>query len=275
MKRALLVFLLSLVPLGAGAEPGGLAVTPYHGRPASIGSAANGCLSGGVAMPISGPGWEVLRPDRNRFWGNPALISFLLEKVKETRKLGTILIADIAQPRGGHMVFGHGSHQTGVDVDILFHLADGPIPADQRADPHLDGLVMVTPEGRTDPEKWGASQRALVKIFAKDPRVERIFVNPVIKRALCETAGSDRDWLRRVRPWWGHQEHFHVRLKCPANSPRCIPGPALPPGDGCGAELRSWIDSGDWKAEPHPPPGPQPVYRRTMPAACRTILGAP
>ncbi len=36
--------------------------TPIPGPAHSIGSAANGCLVGAVALPLSGRGWETLRP---------------------------------------------------------------------------------------------------------------------------------------------------------------------------------------------------------------------
>ena len=44
-----------------------------------------------------------------------------------------------------------------------------------------------------------------------------------------------------MRPWWGHDDHFHVRLACPADSPECTPQAPLPPGDGCDA-LAWWFD---------------------------------
>ena len=76
---------------------------------------------------------------------------------------------------------------------------------------------------------------------AEDPAVERIFVNAAIKKAMCREAGSDRAWLAKVRPWWGHAEHFHVRLDCPPDSPQCKPQPPVPAGDGCGHELDYWF----------------------------------
>jgi penicillin-insensitive murein endopeptidase len=81
----------------------------------------------------------------------------------------------------------------------------------------------------------------VLRWFAADERVERVFVNPVVKRALCQSAGTDRGWLHKLRPWWGHDEHFHVRLACPADSPECQPQPPLAAGDGC-EELAWWFN---------------------------------
>lgn len=266
---SILLLLLASSSVAAAAETAGVATVPFPGPARSIGSAANGCLAGGRALPLSGPGWETLRPERNRFWANPALLSFIAEKAGELPPPWRLLVADIAQPRGGHMVNGHGSHQTGIDVDILYRLSDHPLDDEERARPAMDGVL--DRDGAFLPARWGAEQTALVRLFASDPRVERIFVNPAIKQALCDGAGDDRAWLHRLRPWWGHDDHFHVRLRCPPGDADCIPGPPLPPGDGCGAEVRSWISSGDWKSVPKPNPSAKP-RRVELPAACRGIL---
>lgn len=240
--------------------------TPYPGPAASIGSAANGCLAGALPMAQAGPGWQVLHPSRNRFWGHPALISFLSEMAPQVRPWGTLLVGDLAQPRGGRMTSGHGSHQTGLDVDLMFRLA-GEDGLDVEA-PVLPSVVL--PNASLDPALWGKSQEAVLRLFASDARVERIFVNPVIKDSLCR-ATSEAPWLAKLRPWWGHDEHFHVRLACPDGDASCIPGAALPEGTGCGAEVKSWIASGAWRSRPPRPavPAPPPV----PPAACRAILG--
>ena len=92
-----------------------------------------------------------------------------------------------------------------------------------------------------DPEVWTRERTELIRTAAQEPEVERIFVNAAIKRALCREAGSDRDWLAKVRPWSGHDHHFHVRIFCPADSPQCKPQPPPEPGDGCGHELDYWF----------------------------------
>lgn len=256
---------VDLLSVLEGRQPG-MGQGPTSGPSRAIGGAANGCLAGGKALDESGPGWEVLRPARNRYWGTSELLAFLKDRAQRTRELGTLLIADMSQPRGGRMPSGHGSHQTGVDVDILYRLADKPLTDKERSEPVMDSVLL--PTGALNPQLWGPHQTELLRIFASDPRVERIFVNPAIKMDLCKSVKGDRAWLRRLRPWWGHNEHFHVRINCPLGDMDCISGPPLPPGDGCGAEVQSWITSGAWAVAPTG--GARP--RRLPPLACRDIL---
>ncbi len=64
-------------PATAAKELFGRKTEPAKMAPSSIGFYAKGCLAGGVALPIDGPAWQVMRLSRNRNWGNPHLISFL------------------------------------------------------------------------------------------------------------------------------------------------------------------------------------------------------
>ena len=59
------------------------------------------------------------------------------------------------------------------------------------------------------------------KRAASYPEVERILVNPGIKKKLCDTVNGDRGWLRKVRPFWGHDYHFHIRIGCQPGSTGC------------------------------------------------------
>jgi len=101
-------------------------------------------------------------------------------------------------------------------------------------------------------------------------------VAPGIKKELCETAGEDRGWLRKVRPYYGHNYHFHVRLGCPPGAPCRAQSPA-PPGDGCGADLDYWYSAAPYKQASPPPKPATPVTLAHLPPACRTVLesGAP
>src|SRR5262249_51523058 len=86
----------------------------------SIGFYSRGCLAGAVALPVSGPSWQVMRVSRNRNWGHPRLVAYLERLAKDARSFGWpgLLIGDLSQPRGGPMPSGHNSHQIGLDADI-------------------------------------------------------------------------------------------------------------------------------------------------------------
>ena len=124
-----------------------------------------------------------------------------------------------------------------------------------------------------DPARFGASHVALIRRAASYPEVARIFVHPGIKRALCDAAGTDRAWLAKVRPWWGHDSHFHLRLRCPEGEPLCRDQDPPPDGDGCGAELAWWLSDEPWRPKPPGPP-PRPITLAELPSECRVVLGA-
>jgi penicillin-insensitive murein endopeptidase len=252
---------------------------PLPGSARSIGFYATGCLAGGVALPITGPGWQVMRLSRNRNWGNPELIAFLERFGKDAKKIGWngLLVGDMSQPRGGPMITGHSSHQVGLDADIWFTpMPDHVLTREER---EMEGAVnMVAPDRRdVDPKVWTHERTQLIRIAAQDPVVTRIFVNAAIKKAMCREAGSGREWLSKVRPWWGHSEHFHVRIVCPADSPECKPQPPPGPGDGCGHELDYWFKESTLHPKPPPvPEKPKPsLTLAALPAACRQVVMAP
>jgi penicillin-insensitive murein endopeptidase len=253
--------------------------TPLAGPPRSIGGYADGCLAGGVALPITGPSWQVMRLSRNRNWGNPGLIKFLERFAGNAKQVGWngLLVGDMSQPRGGPMITGHSSHQVGLDADIWFT----PMPDHvmSREEREFDGAVdMVAPDHRdVDPKVWSHTRTEMIRAAAEDPAVTRIFVNAAIKKAMCREAGADRDWLSKVRPWWGHAEHFHVRISCPADSPQCKPQPPVPAGDGCGHEMDFWFqDSVLHPPPPAEPPKPKPgITLAHLPPACKDVVMAP
>src|SRR5574341_2474466 len=73
-----------------------IAATPAAGAARAIGYYANGCIRGAVALPLEGPGWRVLRPQRNRNWGHPDLVATLRELGRRVRAATgkAMLIAD-------------------------------------------------------------------------------------------------------------------------------------------------------------------------------------
>jgi penicillin-insensitive murein DD-endopeptidase len=252
---------------------------PFPGPPRSIGGYADGCLEGAIPLPVDGPAWEVMRLSRNRNWGSPHLVSFLERFGKLAKKIGWngLLVGDMSQPRGGPMITGHASHQVGLDADIWFTpMPDHVLTPEERE--FNSAVNMITGDQLdVDPKVWTLTRTELIRTAAEDPKVTRIFVNAAIKKAMCREAGSAEGWLAKVRPWWGHSEHFHVRIACPADSPECKPQPPVPPGEGCGHELDFWFK----EATLHPPPPlipPKPKPAMTLaglPPACNQIVTAP
>ncbi len=248
---------------------------PSPGASRPMGSYAEGCLAGAASLPIDGPHWQVMRLSRNRNWGTPQLISYIEKFSADAAKVGWpgLLIGDMAQPRGGPMITGHASHQVGLDVDIWFTpMPDHTMSAEERETKEATSLL-IPGKLAIDPAKWSDSYARLLKQATSYPEVVRIFVSPAIKKQLCETAGADTSWLRKLRPWTDHEDHFHVRLACPPGVAGCTNQAPPPPGDGCGAELASWF-------KPAPPPAPhkgpyrepREVTLADLPKACSGIL---
>lgn len=274
--RALTVLLLSWLgvwPALAGNAWSAVGA-PLPGPPQVIGSHAAGCIAGAVALPLIGTGYQVMRPSRNRYYGHPRLIRFVERLGQQTAAQGAqLLIGDLGQPRGGPMPSGHRSHQSGLDVDVWFLQQ----PRDRRltrADTErIEMLSMIQPAaGVLQRSRWSPRYRDALRAAALAPEVERIFVNPIIKQALCVTE-SNPDWLEKVRPWWGHDAHFHVRLACPPNDSQCKPQKPFPPGDGCDPELAKWVDEiVQATLYPKPRPKPEPPSAQRLPVACDAVL---
>nr|WP_321458588.1 penicillin-insensitive murein endopeptidase [uncultured Cohaesibacter sp.] len=255
---------------------------PANLQARSIGSYAKGCQAGAVALPVDGPAWQAMRLSRNRNWGQPVLVDFLEKLARDAKAYdgwNGLLVGDMSQPRGGPMSSGHASHQIGLDADIWLR----PMPAQRFTVNQREtesAISMLKAGTRTvDPRKFTSAQFRLIKRAASTPGVERIFVHPGIKKALCDMAGSDRAWLRQVRPWYGHYYHFHVRLACPPGNSACKNQAPPPQGDGCGKELAWWLSDAPWTPK-KPDPKKPPVKKRVvtladLPDACRAVLEAP
>lgn len=238
----------------------------------TVGSYNAGCIRGSQALPLNGAGYQVMRPSRQRYFGHPELLGFIqyLGHAVAAQQLGTLLIGDLAQHYGGPMPSGHRSHQTGLDVDIWYWL-DSPATAQELSTEQRETLSAPAYVDETTLKilqpNWQAAHTEVLKAAASHPQVERIFVNPAIKAYLCQTIGADeRHWLHKIRPWWHHADHFHVRLKCPAGEVMCENQAAVDLGAGCDASLEDWFKpakpSNNKKPSPPPP----------LPAECTAIL---
>ncbi len=261
--------------VAASAQEWGQVSTPTAGPPQSIGFYTAGCLQGAQALPLDGPGYEVIRISRNRYWGQPVTLDFIRTLSEKVRAAGqaSLYIGDIGQPRGGPAVSGHASHQTGLDADIWFERQPGPplAPA-QRENPRLRSLVRADDHG-IDDSVFTQQHVTLLRLAAEMPQLDRIFVNKWIKQRLCQTVTGNRAWLNKLVVWVGHDEHFHIRLHCPPGNPQCKPQAGYYADDGCGEPLDLWFTRPPVTLPP--PDAPQAPYRPKLPAACAAVLKAP
>src|SRR4051794_9037077 len=232
----------SLVP--ASANDWNAARVPASGPAQAIGGYSGGCLQGAAALPARGPGDELPPPRRHPPYGHPGPLPFVqhLGAAARAKKLGLVLVGDLSQARGGPTPSGHRSHQTGLDVDVGYAappgLRAGAVSAADRE--RLRPPAVVDLQTHSATPAWTSNAALLLALAASDPTVDRIFVNPAIKRMLCEGPTGKAPWVARIRPWWGHHDHFHVRLKCPEGSPGCV-AQAPPTDDGCGPALAWWF----------------------------------
>jgi penicillin-insensitive murein endopeptidase len=241
------------------------------GPASAIGGTSNGCIAGAGVLSASGTGYVSIRRHRNRYYGHPDTIRLVRDL---GRKLGRrsdalVMVGDLSQPRGGLMSSMHRSHQNGLDVDIWFTLAESARSADKQYPENRDPRSMVAAGGGSLNGAWGELQLFLLKSAAEEPSVDRIIVNPAIKRALCRSEKGDRKWLRKLRPWWGHDAHFHVRLKCPKGSPDCKQQAPVPAGDGCDKTLAWWFTA---EARAPGKKTAKKKARHVVPTACKALL---
>lgn len=245
---------------------------PSVGPSTPYGSYARGCLAGAVALSETAAGWQAMRLSRNRNWGHPETLAFIERLSDAARGAGwpRIYIGDISQPRGGPMNGGHTSHQIGLDVDIWLRIPSEEILGRAERET-ITSTTVVRADRLAVNGEWRPAHHALIRLAAADPSVDRIFVNAAIKKSLCaEEPEGDRAWLGKIRPWWGHDSHFHVRLRCPEGAADCVGQEPPPPGDGCGAELDWWFT--DEALNPKPGPEKPELTVDDLPRECRALV---
>lgn len=274
---------LFALPLAAAPEAKQLFGAAKKGsaqRAAPFGSYAKGCAAGSVQLPETGPTWQAMRLSRNRNWGHPETIDFIQKlSAKAARLPGWkgLYIGDISQPRGGPMLSGHRSHQIGLDIDIWM-LPPTRLNLNRRERENLSSISLRRAKGAYINDKFTRQHMEVMKAAAKDKRTARIFVFPGAKVAMCNAEKGNRKWLRKIRPWYGHHYHFHVRLACPKGARGCVNQNPPPAGDGC-ADAQKWVDDilNPPKPKPRDPNAPKPKPRREyvlsdLPQQCSNVL---
>mgnify|MGYP000403900208 CR=1 FL=1 len=254
------------------------AKTPSKGQAQSIGSYANGCLQGAASLPAQGPGFKSIRRFRHRYFAHPESINLVrkLGKAVQEKQLTPIEVGDLSQVRGGLMAYGHRSHQSGLDVDVWFGGDATYLQTEakrrlqklkrkakkkkwsakklkqKRFDIEHPSLISGWRE-LIDQKVWSKRHQTLLRLAAEQEEVARIFVHFRIKEQMCTLYKASPEfktqpeplWLRKLRPWYGHHQHFHIRLHCPKDSLECDNQGPLPKGLGC--EGLSWFSKVEQK----------------------------
>jgi penicillin-insensitive murein DD-endopeptidase len=260
-------------------------------NPMPIGTYAKGCSAGAVQLPETGPTWQAMRLSRGRNWGQPAMIAFLQDLSREAVKVGWkgLYIGDISQPRGGPMTSGHASHQIGLDADVWM-LPPSSLRLSRAQRESISSIPVRSSDQRSVTKNWTRSHALLLKAAASDARVDRIFVAAAVKIEMCKTAkASDTPWLQKIRPIYGHDTHFHVRLKCPNGASSChTQKPTVATlskgGNGCDETLQWWVTDylNPPKAKPSTKPkkptprkrGPRDYTMADLPNQCKNVLAS-
>ncbi len=290
MFRILGVLVLGLLANTAVAQPlakqlFGAESSASKQKPAAFGSYAKGCAAGAVELPETGSTWQAMRLSRNRNWGHPQTVDFVqkLSAFAATQKgWKGLYIGDMSQPRGGPMLSGHRSHQIGLDIDIWM-LPPKSLKLSRQKRENISSISLRRANGAYVNANWTSQHHRIIRAAAKDKRTARIFVFPGAKVKMCNDEKGNRRYLRKIRPWWGHHYHFHVRLKCPKGSKGCVNQAAPPKGDGC-AEAQEWVDrilkpQKPVPVDPNAPkvkPKPKREYvLADLPQQCVSVLQSP
>lgn len=254
----------------------GAKALPSPQAPAPYGTYNKGCLAGAAQLPESGPSWQAMRLSRNRNWAHPKAVRFIQRLSIAAQQIGWkgLWIGDISQPRGGPMVSGHASHQMGLDIDIWMRPPDSlQLSRAQREE--ISSISVKASDQRHVNGNWTQAHHRILRAAARDPAVARIFVTAPVKLRMCADETGDRSYLRKIRPWWGHETHFHVRLNCPAGAAGCEEQDPIPPGDGCDSAMW-WVTDALKPAKPDPdapPPKPKPpLTLADLPQECAAVL---
>ncbi len=216
----------------------GSVTQPTQGRiEQAIGFYANGSLINASALPDQGDGFVKLFRSRNRPWGTDDILSLFQWTAAEMQKRfpggERLQVGDIANKKGGS-TGGHDSHQNGLDMDIVYFRVNHKEILDTST--FAESFVS---HGKVTANFDTARNWETLKLLVSSKWVNRVFMDQAIKKEFCRYAKSigeslrETETLRRMRPWPNHDDHFHLRIKCPPKSPRCKTQDEPPTGSGC------------------------------------------
>ena len=206
----------------------------------AIGYYSDGKLKDGESILDRGVSIHKLFMARQRFFATHEMqnvISDAADFVRQEFPSSEVLqVGDLANKNGGACK-EHGSHQNGLDADIVYLTKNGKLQS-QNA-PYWEEEFVIN--GKISSNLYIERNFSLFKFLVNTKPVERIFVDEVIKKQFCEYAKKSGllndpesvETLRRLRVEKLHTTHFHMRLRCPVGDYSCKAQAEVPEGSGC------------------------------------------
>ena len=205
--------------------------------------ATQGSLVSPDQLELATSGLVKIFVSRNRSYGSLDLVTLLEGAASRLHDFfpgsERLQIGDTSNQNGGP-AGGHASHQNGIDADLVYFRKDRREMSPGTSSSNATGFdeKFVITNRLTDNfdivRNW-----KFMSILASTKRVQRIFMDPVIKATFCQYAYSQgilsisTNVLKMMRPWPLHDDHMHVRLTCPKASAHCVAQDPPPAGSGC------------------------------------------
>ncbi|MBK7842652.1 MAG: penicillin-insensitive murein endopeptidase [Bdellovibrionales bacterium] len=172
--------------------------------------------------------FEIIDLRREQHYGSGLLVAIIKKvslRFQEMYGNRDVVRVNALSKKGGGKLGSHSSHQNGLDADIVYigESKWGTV-LDKRGDVKKD----------FDTEK----NYQFFKMLVATGYVNRIFVDKKIKKRMCGWVKSQglmdeaKDVLIALRSHDGHDDHFHLRLKCSPYYPLCR-DQTLPHGTEC------------------------------------------
>lgn len=231
MKKRLIPLMFSILSVPA---------ISYDRASEPVGYYSAGKLNSGVNLPESGPGYMRLFLQRNRGWGTEEMISMIIKSSADMNKkfpnMDRLQVGDISKNGGGDVSDLHSSHQNGQDADLTYYRKNQIEQSSHYINGFSENMVI---NNRLSKNFDTARNWEFIKRLHEHGEVQRIFVDPIIKKELCRFARTRNelirydDILRSLRHLENHGDHMHVRLKCPPNARECVAQEDPPSGTGC------------------------------------------
>lgn len=206
----------------------------------AIGYYSSGSLREAESIKDRGTNIRKLFLQRQRFYGTTEIQDIISDAAdfirQEFPNAELLQVGDIANKTGGTLP-EHGSHQNGLDADIVYLTKNGRLQS-QNAPYWEEEFVK---NGVMSSNLHIERNLALFKYLIMNKPVERIFVDQAIKTQFCAYARKNnllndpetKETLRRLRVEKLHSTHFHMRIKCPTTDLKCKAQAEVPAGTGC------------------------------------------